>query len=180
VRWTVSIGWRVCARRPSWARTAVLVRSSAGEAGDADRGRGLGAAVYLMKPATQSDLWEAVASALGRRDSRHAVGPGRGAALRATISRRLRLLLAEDNVVTPRLAVRMLARQGHAVVVAHDGRQAADAFEYGRFDAILMAGQLPGHGRTRGKGGAPGGTGSRRRGRAGGAPGGASGGPGGG
>ena len=57
--------------------------------------------------------------------------------------RPLRVLLAEDNVVNQRLAMRMLEKQGHTVVVASDGVMALRALEQGRFDVVLMDVQMP-------------------------------------
>jgi len=58
-------------------------------------------------------------------------------------SGRYRILLAEDNVVNQRLAVRLLERRGHQVVVACDGLQALAALEKEAFDLILMDVQMP-------------------------------------
>ena len=57
--------------------------------------------------------------------------------------RLLRILLAEDNVVNQRLAMRMLEKQGHMVVVARDGVTALAALERARFDVVLMDVQMP-------------------------------------
>jgi len=59
-------------------------------------------------------------------------------------NRALQILLAEDNIVNQRLAVRLLEKRGHHVVVALDGRQAVDAFQRQTFDLILMDVQMPG------------------------------------
>jgi hypothetical protein len=70
----------------------------------------------------------------------------------AALSRPLRVLLAEDNVVNQRLAVRMLEKRGHAVAVAADGPGAggpgARALRPGA-DGPANAGdeRLRGHGR---------------------------------
>jgi CheY-like chemotaxis protein len=56
---------------------------------------------------------------------------------------RLSILLAEDNPVNQRVAQRMLERLGHSVVVAANGREAVDALETRRFDAVLMDMQMP-------------------------------------
>ena len=56
---------------------------------------------------------------------------------------RLRILLAEDNEVNQLLALHMLRRQGHDVVMAHDGQEAVDAFGREPFDLILMDVQMP-------------------------------------
>ena len=57
--------------------------------------------------------------------------------------RPLRLLLAEDNVVNQRLAVRLLEKRGHTVTVANNGREALDASANEPFDLILMDLQMP-------------------------------------
>jgi CheY-like chemotaxis protein len=61
----------------------------------------------------------------------------------ANLGRR-RVLLAEDNVVNQRVAVRMLERMGCAVDVAADGQAAIDAWEHGQHDVVLMDLQMPG------------------------------------
>ncbi len=58
-------------------------------------------------------------------------------------ARPLRVLLAEDNTVNQRLAVRLLERAGHSVVLASTGREAIAAFLKERFDVILMDVQMP-------------------------------------
>ena len=57
--------------------------------------------------------------------------------------RRLHILLAEDNAVNQKLAVRLLEKQGHRVTVATDGRQAVEQHAGGAFDLILMDVQMP-------------------------------------
>jgi CheY-like chemotaxis protein len=55
----------------------------------------------------------------------------------------LRLLLAEDNAVNQRLAVSLLEKRGHQVVVASNGREALAALDRSQFDAVLMDMQMP-------------------------------------
>ena len=57
--------------------------------------------------------------------------------------RALRVLLAEDNAVNQKLAVRLLEKHGHRVRVAGNGREAMEALIRDRFDAILMDVQMP-------------------------------------
>ncbi|WP_109121598.1 PAS domain-containing hybrid sensor histidine kinase/response regulator [Azospirillum sp. TSO22-1] len=57
--------------------------------------------------------------------------------------RPLRVLLAEDNPVNRKVAVALLARQGHAVTVAGDGAEALDRVRRERFDVVLMDMQMP-------------------------------------
>ncbi len=55
----------------------------------------------------------------------------------------LHLLLAEDNEVNQKLALAILKKQGHSVVVARNGREAVEAVEREVFDAVLMDVQMP-------------------------------------
>jgi signal transduction histidine kinase/ActR/RegA family two-component response regulator len=55
----------------------------------------------------------------------------------------LRILLAEDNPVNQKLAVKLLEKQGHTVAMAGNGRRAVEAFSRGSFDLILMDIHMP-------------------------------------
>lgn len=55
----------------------------------------------------------------------------------------LKVLLAEDNPVNQRLAVRLLEKRGHRVVVAATGMEAISALEHEEFDLVLMDVQMP-------------------------------------
>jgi signal transduction histidine kinase/CheY-like chemotaxis protein len=54
-----------------------------------------------------------------------------------------KILLAEDNVVNQRVAVGLLERRGHHVLVANNGREAVDAVIREGFDVVLMDVQMP-------------------------------------
>ena len=55
----------------------------------------------------------------------------------------LQVLVAEDNLVNQKLALRMLEKRGHVVTVVANGKEAVAAFEKGFFDLILMDIQMP-------------------------------------
>ena len=57
--------------------------------------------------------------------------------------RGMNLLLAEDNLVNQRLAVRVLEKHGHRVTVAENGHEALKTLEQGDFDLVLMDIQMP-------------------------------------
>jgi CheY-like chemotaxis protein len=58
-------------------------------------------------------------------------------------ARRLRILLAEDNVINCAVSGGILEKQGHTFVHAANGREAVDACKAGAFDLILMDVQMP-------------------------------------
>ena len=104
----------------------------------------LGVAAYLTKPVKQSDLLDAILTALATPPTpplEHA--RGRAAAL-PPAPRPLRILLAEDNPVNQRLAVRLLEKRGHPVMVAGNGRAGAGGARAREpFDLVLMDVQMP-------------------------------------
>ncbi len=107
------------------------------------RAKTLGAAAALTKPVKQSELWDAIVTAL--HVPGHAkVQPSAGAGTRAQrASARLRILVAEDNPVNQQLAIHLLERRGHSAVVAENGREALAAIEKHKFDLVLMDVQMP-------------------------------------
>jgi len=131
-------------KSPHNASATVLMLSSAGLRGDAERCRQLGIAAYLTKPFKQSELLEAILAALGtiskadvqpKLITRHS--------LREESPQGLRILVAEDNAVNQVLAVRLLEKRGHSVKIAGNGKQALECLQQGEFDVVLMDVQMP-------------------------------------
>ena len=120
----------------------IMMLSSAAQVEDTERCRELGITVWITKPVRQSELFDAVMSSLGtaHAPSRRATAGPKPVLLTA---RPLRILLAEDNAVNQRLAVRLLEKWGHSVTVAVNGRRAVESWEQSRFDLILMDVQMP-------------------------------------
>jgi two-component system, sensor histidine kinase and response regulator len=102
-------------------------------------------AAYLLKPIRQSELREAIARVLGAREQDGAIPLITRFSLQDARepSAFLRVLLAEDNLVNQRLAVRLLEKRGHRVVVASNGREALEALEKDSFDLVFMDVQMP-------------------------------------
>jgi PAS domain S-box-containing protein len=128
---------------PGLAGATILMLSGGDRAADAARCRELGVAVYLVKPIKQSELLDAILAALGSEPLHRPAGPAGAAPGLARPGQRLHLLLAEDNEVNQEVAVGMLRKRGHTVMVASDGRAALKAWQDESFDAILMDVQMP-------------------------------------
>ena len=130
-------------QHPALLGQTVMMLSSADHRGDAVRCRELGMAAYLSKPIRQSVLWDAIVSALGMSHVSESRLPPVAAHELGPCPRRLEILLAEDNAVNQKLAVRLLEKRGHAVTVAANGREAVEALKQRPFDAVLMDVQMP-------------------------------------
>ena len=125
---------------PKLDRIVIMMLTSVDRQGNSVRCRELGVAAYLVKPINQSELLDTIQTVIGEpllegeRLTRRSLHEGQHA---------LHILLAEDNAVNQRLAVRMLEKRGHTVVVAGDGREALLTLGKEAFDMVLMDVQMP-------------------------------------
>jgi signal transduction histidine kinase/DNA-binding response OmpR family regulator len=131
--------------RPELATATIMMITSAGHRGDAARCLELGVSAYLLKPIRQSELREAIARVLGAREQEGAIPLVTRFSLHDARdpAAYLHVLLAEDNAVNQRLAVRLLEKRGHRVAVAGNGREALAVLEKEKFDLIFMDVQMP-------------------------------------
>ena len=126
---------------PRLQATTVILLTSAGRRFDPVERRRLGAFACLTKPIKQSELLNAILTALHPQ-------PGEPQRIGTSIikaDRRLRVLLAEDNDLNQKLIMRLLEKRGHETVVANNGREALVALETPSepFDLLLMDIQMP-------------------------------------
>ncbi|GIX47037.1 MAG: hypothetical protein KatS3mg131_1248 [Candidatus Tectimicrobiota bacterium] len=119
----------------------LILLAAAGQRGDAARCRQLGITGYLTKPVRPAELLDVLLVALGMKAQDASAPLITRHSLRT--QRPLHLLLAEDNAVNQKLAVRLLEKRGHRVAVVSNGRQAVAAVKRQAFDAVLMDVQMP-------------------------------------
>ncbi|HSR19987.1 MAG TPA: response regulator, partial [Anaerolineales bacterium] len=104
----------------------------------------LGVAAYLMKPLKPSGLFDALAAifAKGRIAAR---AETRQATFDASlaVAHPLRILLAEDNAVNQKLALRLLEQMGYRADVASNGIEAIESVQRQAYDVVLMDVQMP-------------------------------------
>jgi two-component system sensor histidine kinase/response regulator len=124
--------------------STIVMLTSSGQRGDAQRCQALGIAAYLLKPVRRSELREAILRVLSAPPE-GSIGMITPASLRerADGSRTLKILLAEDNLVNQKLATRLLEKRDHSVTVVLNGREALGALEKSSYDLVLMDMQMP-------------------------------------
>ncbi|HWS66749.1 MAG TPA: response regulator [Steroidobacteraceae bacterium] len=127
--------------------TRLILLTSSGKRGDGQLFAEIGFAGYLQKPVAQRDLIECLMVVLALRSeawrsqtqpivTRHE--------LRAQRSRgKNRVLLAEDNILNQRIAVRLLKKLGYRVDVVADGWAAILQWQTGHYGLILMDCKMP-------------------------------------
>jgi CheY-like chemotaxis protein len=129
---------------------ALIMLSSMGHA-DSARLRELQIAACLVKPARAAQLRQALGLAWHsqKQEREHTRAQAAAPAARTEESSplpapsRLRVLVAEDNVINQKVAVKMLERLGCRVDIARDGREAVDMALQRTYDIIFMDGQMP-------------------------------------
>jgi len=128
---------------PHLTEAVIMMLTSGEQKGDIQRCRELGIAAYLTKPVRRAELRSAIVRAVTGR-----IAPSMTQALARQASAvpagaKMRILLAEDNIVNQRVAVRILEKQGYSVVVASNGVEALEAMQGHDFDLVLMDLQMP-------------------------------------
>lgn len=93
----------------------------------------LGITSYMTTPCLSIDLGNVMIPALENR----------AAPSLADNTRSFEILLAEDNLVNQRLAVKILEKYHHEVTVVGNGQEAVEAVRSKRYDVILMDVQMP-------------------------------------
>jgi signal transduction histidine kinase/DNA-binding response OmpR family regulator/HPt (histidine-containing phosphotransfer) domain-containing protein len=137
---------------PAIAAVRLILLTSLG--GEAEQARRAGFSAWLTKPVKQSQLYDAIATVMG-----HPAGNASAPQYEASIvtlhnieeakghSRerfwRAHVLVAEDNAVNQKVAVRMLERLGYRAGVAANGLEALEALARVQYAAILMDVQMP-------------------------------------
>ncbi len=101
----------------------------------------LGVGAYVMKPVKQAELQAALAGLVQPKTRKAAQMTAEKESLTASIH--LRILLAEDNPINQKLAVKLLEKMGHEVEVANNGRLALDHLRNNHVDLILMDVHMP-------------------------------------
>jgi PAS domain S-box-containing protein len=144
---------------PAISSTKLILLTSMGLRGEAEQARRVGFAAYLTKPVRQSKLYDAITTVMGtllveeeaeRRlaheastiVTRHSLEEAKSHT-RERLAARAHVLVAEDNAVNQKVAVRMLERLGYRADVAANGIEALEALSRIRYAAVLMDVQMP-------------------------------------
>lgn len=117
---------------------AVLMLSSSDRQLFLDRCEGLEIGAYLEKPVSQSNMLDAVVTALEGTQPSHA-----GNQVRRRAGQPLDVLLVEDTPANQKIVKAILEKRGHEVTIAGNGRKALELHNQQAFDVILMDVQMP-------------------------------------
>jgi two-component system, sensor histidine kinase and response regulator len=132
---------------PELKSTHLILLTSSGRREDRATFAAIGFAAHLLKPVVQRDLMDCLGIVLSQSPQSWHDKTATIVTQNELLTRRARLthtiLLAEDNLVNQKVAVRLLEKLGYRVDVVGTGRAAVDAWRNGRYDLILMDCQMP-------------------------------------
>jgi signal transduction histidine kinase/DNA-binding response OmpR family regulator len=141
---------------PALAMTRLVLLTSVGIRGQAKQAKEAGISAYLTKPVHRAQLYECLATVINLPSSSVANGPQDEPSNRhhevlltqhvlkeAAVARKIRILVAEDNVVNQKVAVCQLEKLGYRVDVAANGAEAIEAVGRVDYALVLMDCQMP-------------------------------------
>ena len=124
----------------------LVMMTSSGKRGDTKRLEAIGFSAYLTKPVKQSQLFDCLATVLGAGDPSVKTSKT-GLVTRFTINearqRKVRILVADDNIINQRVAVGVLEKRGFSAEAVADGQEAIHALEMIPYDIVFMDVQMP-------------------------------------
>jgi signal transduction histidine kinase/DNA-binding response OmpR family regulator len=125
---------------PEFADLPLVLLTAVGKRGDSKIAEKVGFAAYLTKPIRRQHLQRCIATVLGQ--AKEHAGSSK-LVTRHTLEdqaaqERARVLLAEDNKVNQKVAVRMLEKLGYRCDVVDNGKEAVEAVAKGSYDIVLM------------------------------------------
>ncbi len=135
---------RAIKAEPDLAHIRIIILSSIGQRGHGQAAQLSGVDAYLTKPVRQSQLYDCLAMVMSRIaivDSPDLVTRHRLVESKETL--RPKVLVAEDNIVNQKVAVRMLEKLGYRVDAVANGMEAIEALERISYDVVLMDCQMP-------------------------------------
>ena len=128
---------------------SMVMVAASGMRGDAAQSQAIGFRAYLNKPVAPSVLLDCLVM-LFNEESGQRAEPGKTRqtlitrySIKDARRKKLHVLLAEDNIINQKLALKMLEKLGHSAQTAANGKEAVDLLKTQPFDLVLMDIQMP-------------------------------------
>jgi PAS domain S-box-containing protein len=134
---------------PSISAVPLVLLTSYGQRGDCATAEEAGIAAYITKPVRQSQLFQCLTSVLSQPATEPTIAHKEAAILtkhtvaeKKPLSHKL-ILLAEDNTVNQKVAVRQLQKLGYRADAVANGQEVLEALGRIAYDLVLMDCQMP-------------------------------------
>ena len=141
-----TFGWKIKAD-PQLQNVILVMLTSTGLRGDARRMREAGFAAYMTKPIKQSQLLACLRTVISRSGDSNRAHPETIVtrySLNEDRKRRIRILLADDNIMNQKVALRILeTKLGYRADAVANGAEAVESLSRRHYDLVLMDCQMP-------------------------------------
>ena len=140
---------------PALAPTRLVLLTSQGQRGDAKAAQAAGYAAYLSKPVHEPQLYDCLTTVL-KLPAQDTACEGQSASwaarpklvTRHSLAEKIaqatgKILVAEDNVINQKVAVRILEKLGYRADLVANGLEVLDALTHISYDAVLMDCHMP-------------------------------------
>ena len=132
--------------------TDIIILTSLGQRGDASYLKQLGCKAYLVKPVKQSHLFNTIVNVLQMKKEKAYPDKSEESSepeiitahtIEEQMRNGVRILLAEDNLINQKVALKILQKRNYSVDVVNNGKEAVKAALRQHYDIILMDVQMP-------------------------------------
>ena len=131
---------------PELAHIPIIMMTAFGREEETRQGETVGVDAFLIKPLSQSLLFDTIMDLFGQKDLEDTAQEYRPIIKKSVTVERLRgarILLVEDNAINQEVASEILSSAGIIVETADNGRKAVEAVQKASYDAVLMDVQMP-------------------------------------
>jgi signal transduction histidine kinase/CheY-like chemotaxis protein/GAF domain-containing protein len=138
---------RTIKNMPSLQDARLIMLTSGGMRGDAKRAKEIGFSAYLTKPIRRSNLLDCLLMTLNEKTMQGLDPQKQVLITQHTLSemkkRTIRILLAEDNPINQKLALRLMEKHGYYADAVGNGQEAVEALRKIPYHLVLMDVQMP-------------------------------------
>jgi len=131
---------------PDFSNLRLVMMSSMGERGDAKKMGEIGYDAYLSKPVKMHQLKTCIEKVCGRFEKQEMPSSKKiitKYSLSEDARRGIKILLAEDNRINQKVALKTLNKIGYRADAVNNGEEAVDALKRTNYDLVLMDCQMP-------------------------------------
>ncbi|MBF0117864.1 MAG: response regulator [Desulfobacterales bacterium] len=130
----------------SLKETILVMLTSRGLKGESQKMKEIGFSSYLIKPIRRTQLLKCLESCLGKVITQLSTDISEKFVPKFSNKdqdRKIKILLAEDNIVNQKLALRLLEKVGYSADAVANGQEAIKALSFIPYDLVLMDVQMP-------------------------------------
>jgi PAS domain S-box-containing protein len=128
---------------PALSATRLILMTSMGKPGDGGRMKKAGFSGYLSKPVQYGKLFKCLCAVIGSEAKKHSPLLITQHTISENEKKRIRILVAEDNTINQKVALRTLQKFGYRADAVANGQEAVNQLKEIPYDLVFMDIQMP-------------------------------------